>query len=330
MEHHQDLRVLYVIPGSPAGSSMIHAKREVLAVRELGVHAEVFYIASRTHPVTVLREWRRLRRAARDFRPHLVHAQFGTMTAFMTATAVREPLVITFRGSDLNPVATPSRLRSFAGRLLSQLSALRAAGLVCVSEELRGRLWWRRGEVEVIPTGVDTSVFYPQSRTQARAALGWGERERVVLFNAGRDPRLKRLDLAQAAVAEARRRLGDVRLEVLDGTCAPESVPTMMNAADCLLLTSDWEGSPTVVQEAIACNLPVVSVEVGDVRQRLVNLPPSRIAGRDPVALGQALAEVLTVARPLNNPGAIAEVALTTVAQRLVAVYWQVVERVST
>ena len=60
-----------------------------------------------------------------------------------------------------------------------------------------------------------------------------------------------------------------VRLEVLDGNVAPARVPALMNAADCLLVTSDAEGSPTVVQEALATNLPVVSVDVGDIAERL-------------------------------------------------------------
>ena len=51
--------------------------------------------------------------------------------------------------------------------------------------------------------------------------------------------------------------------------CEPARVPDLMNAADCLLVTSDAEGSPTMVQEALATNLPVVSVDVGDIAERL-------------------------------------------------------------
>jgi teichuronic acid biosynthesis glycosyltransferase TuaC len=324
MESDRELRVLFVIPGPPAGSSMIFAKRQVQAVSDRGAETAVCYLASRTRPFALLREWWQLRRMAREFRPQLVHAQFGTMTAFLTRVALRLPLVITFYGGDLNPVGTPSWLRSAAGRVLSQMASLGAAGLVCVSDELRGRLWWRRDEVVVIPTGVDTRVFYPRSRAQARATLGWEPAARVVLFNAGSDPRRKRLDLAGAAVAEARTRCGDIRFEVLDGTLDPESVPTVMNAADCLLVTSDSEGSPTVVQEAIACNLPVVSVDVGDVPQRLAKLPPSCIADRDPAALGRALAQVLAAPRPRHDAEVVREVALATVAGRLIQVYRRV------
>ena len=60
-----------------------------------------------------------------------------------------------------------------------------------------------------------------------------------------------------------------IRLALLDGRVPQDKVVTMMNGADCLLMTSDWEGSPTIVQGTMACNLPVLSVDVGDVRERL-------------------------------------------------------------
>jgi teichuronic acid biosynthesis glycosyltransferase TuaC len=38
-----------------------------------------------------------------------------------------------------------------------------------------------------------------------------------------------------------------------------EQVPIWLNASDVLLVTSHHEGSPTIVKEALACNLPIVS-----------------------------------------------------------------------
>ncbi len=87
--------------------------------------------------------------------------------------------------------------------------------------------------------------------------------------------------------------LDDVRLEVLDGRTPPERVPELLNAADCLLLTSDREGSSTLLQEALACNLPVVSVNAGDSRERLAGVRHCAIVEREPAAIAAELARIL-------------------------------------
>ena len=315
------LRVLSVIPAEEEGPAMIFAKRQVRALREVGVVSEPFFLSSRTSPLILLREWRRLRREIGSFRPNLVHAHFGTMTAFFCALAGTRPLVVTYRGSDLNPCPNIPRLRAGLGKVLSQIASLRASRVICVSEQLKGRLLWAKARTTVIPTGVDTELFYPRPRDTARAEIGWPTDERIVLFNAGSNPRIKRLDLAQAAVDSARAVCGAIRFEVLEGATDPKVVPLLLNAADCLLVTSDWEGSPNIVKEAIACNLPVVSVDVGDVRARLAAVEPSRIVERDVDKLGQALADILSRRQRSNGFATIQSLTQERISNQILAVY---------
>lgn len=291
-------RVVFVVPGGFAGSSMIFAQRQATSLREEGAEVSIFHLQSRISPARLLLDWARLRKYLRQNRPDVVHAHFGTVTGLFTALAARgHRLVITYRGSDLNPASasasTLERVRAGAGRLLSQGAALRADRIVCVSAQLNRRLWWRRDRVIVLPSGVDAGVFFPEPQAAARARLGWTGGDCVVLFNAGHDSRIKRLDLAESSTALARTSVPGLRLHVLDGSTPPEKMPTFMNAADCLLVTSDAEGSPTVVQEALACNLPVVSVDVGDAVERLRGVSRTRIVTRDPRRIAAALAEVL-------------------------------------
>lgn len=318
-----DPRVLFVIPGEPEGPSMIFAKRQHQAVAR-HLSADVFFLASRTSVWILAAEARRFRRHLARHRPHVVHAQYGTVTAAFCALLCRSPLVITYRGSDLNPCPSMNWWRSAAGRLLSQLAALRASRIVCVSRELAGRLWWRKQRVEILPSGVDTERFRPREREAALARLGWSAEDRVVLFNAGRSPAVKRLDLAEAALAAARRREPRIRMEVLDGYVDPERIPWLMNAARCLLVTSDKEGSPTVVQEAMASDLPVVSVAVGDLEERLAPVAGCRVEARDPARLGQAIAEVCVSERRSDGSRFVAALSVEAIAHRLVAIYREI------
>ncbi len=324
------LRVLFLIPGKPAGCSMIFARRQAESLQRQGVEVSLFHLRSRTSLPELAREWRRFRRRVRTVNPQVIHAHFGTMTAWFAACAVtlsspRRPLVITYRGSDLN--ATPkgaewrTRLRAAAGRALSQFASLGASRIVCVSRDLRGRLWWRREIAVVMPSGVDTEVFRPEPRARVRGLVGWGERERVVLFNAGHNPVLKRLDLARQAMARTQDLLDHVRLEVLDGRTPPDRVPELLNAADCLLLTSDREGSSTILQEALACNLPVVSVNAGDSADRLAGVRHCAIVERDPAAIAAELARVLRVPVRSNGREKVREFSAQRIAGELHRIY---------
>jgi teichuronic acid biosynthesis glycosyltransferase TuaC len=315
------LRVLMVIPESPHTASMIFVKRQIASLQEAGIECSTFLLASRTSPRLLFREWKRLRRAIEESQPDFLHAQFGTMTSFLTVLSTARPVVISFRGGDLNPYKSRFKLRQRVGRLLSQLSALRASRIICVSAQLKERLWWRKDRVTVIPSGVDTAIFRPRPREAARCDLGWEQNERVVLFNAGTDPVSKRLDLAIASVEKARAVCGQIRLHVLDGKVSPGLIPVLMNAADCLLLTSDWEGSPNVVKEAIACNLPVVSVDTGDVQDRLAGVEPCKIVERSPGPLGAALAEVLAKRARSNGHENAMQFSLQAIAKRVASVY---------
>lgn len=318
-------RVLFVIPGDGSGSSMIFIRRQIDALRAAGVIAGDFYLGTRTSPRTLLGERRRFRQVLRRFTPHLVHAQYGTVTACFCLLSTRLPVVVTFRGSDLNPCRSISRTRSLAGRLLSHLASLGASEVVCVSEPLRRRVW--RRSVHIIPSGVDTRLFHPRSKHEARGELGWPADERVVLFNAGRDPVTKRLDLARKAMEIARSSLEGIRLEVLDGTVPPARIPTLLNAADCVLVTSLFEGSPNIVKEALACNLPVVSVDVGDVRQRLEGVHPSAIAPAEPNEIARSLVQVLSEPARSNGCDRIDEISSVAMAERTLKVYRSVMQR---
>jgi len=322
------MRILFVVPDDPGdqpGTNMIFVRRQAESLQKEGLEVDSFYLRSRTSVPLLAREFRRFKIEMKRFNPAVIHAHYGTMTAaFAALGAGRRPLVITYRGSDLNGSLRVSRFRSALGRLLSQAAALRAARIVCVSRGLQQCLWWRRNRVTVLPSGVDAEVFHPEPRASARARLGWPQSGRIVLFNAGRDPRTKRLDLATEAVAVARQTFPGLRLEVMHGQTTPDQVPTWMNASDCLLVTSDAEGSPTVVQEALACGLPVVSVEVGDIVERLDQITNTRVVDRDARALGAALVELIREPLRTNGPESARSLSLRRIAERLRDLYAEV------
>lgn len=292
---------------------------QIEALRAMGHRVSTFDIGQRHSPTHLLRRLRALRAAVKELRPDVVHARYGTQVAMLSVLS-GAPSIITFAGSDLLPGASVSLLRTWAGIALSNLAALKADALICVSEELRRALWWRRGSAHVIPDGVDLDLFAPGSQTEARAKLGWDHDRPTVLLNALRDPANKGLPLARAAMDVLGLQMPEAELVLTPGVDQSE-MPNYYNAADLLLCASRQEGSPNVVKEALACNLPVVSVPVGDVPERLEGVEPAAIVPRDPEALADAMASILRARGRSNGRSRVLSLSLTTVAQRVVDVY---------
>lgn len=288
------LRILWLIPGKENSSnSMCFVKRKLaLMQRRPELQIEAFFLGSRKTPIYLYRKLKALGLILKRFAPHLIHAQYGTLTGAFGAVIFGYPLIISYRGSDLNPAPGTHWARNLFGHLLSQISAYRASHVIFVSERLQQRLWRGNVPTKIIPSGVDLALFSPISRKQARSKLEWDHDDPVVLFYAGSDPIGKGLDLANAAISHALKNVPNLRFQVLNGGVPSHIMPLYYGASDCLLMTSMYEGSPNVVKEAMACNLPVVAVDVGDVQERLDGVLPSEVTLRDPSLLGAAVAEI--------------------------------------
>jgi glycosyltransferase involved in cell wall biosynthesis len=227
---------------------MAFSRRQAAALGAMpGAEVETWFLQDRISPSGLLRARRSFRSELERFAPDVVHAHYGTMTALFCVLLSPVPVVITFHGSDLNRTPKDGFFRDLFGRVASQLAALGAAGVICVSEGLRQRLWWRRGMARIIAMGVPLERYRPLSHEEARQQLGWPDRPMKVVFNA-RDSAVKRLDIALAVEERLKASGMDAELELLSGGVTQEEMPIILSAADALLLCSDTEGSPTMVK----------------------------------------------------------------------------------
>lgn len=298
------IRVLMVTsewpkPGVNVTSHFIKRQADFLAAA--GVEVTVFPFKGRKNPFNYLRNWLRLQAQLRGGRYDLVHAQFGQ--SGLLALPKRLPLVVTFRGSDLlGTVSEKTGRHRKIGALhqfLSRLVASRADAVIVVAEHMKGQLP-SSIHSHVIPSGLDLELFQPTDKRIARNRLGLPEDERLVLFVGRPTQGRKRFHLAEQAVEILSKSL-PARLIV--GWRVPHTdIPHYMSACDALLFTSMQEGSPNVVKEALACNLPIVSVPVGDVKSRLEGVEGCELcASDDPEAIAAALKRVLARGGRING-----------------------------
>ena len=318
------MRVLHVVPGTAEGPTFIFAKRQIADLSSRGVDNETYYLGSRTDPVEIAQAWREVRARIADFDPDLIHAHYGTVTAAFSALLSRRPLVITYQGSDVQGSMDVHPLRTQTSTMLSQLAAPRATAHIYVSEPIRDRIKVKPSITAVVPTGVDLDVFRPIPRDEARAHVGWDHDHPMVLFNAGKRPRLKRLDLAEDGVAHARKTLPDLGLHVLHGNTPASEIPWLMNAVDIVLLCSEREGTPNVVKEALACNTPVISVDVGDVKHRIRGVDNARLVPYSANAIGDAIVERIQAGPGEGGREVVSELSSDRIVDKVLDVYEQV------
>jgi teichuronic acid biosynthesis glycosyltransferase TuaC len=285
----------------------------VASLRRLGAHVAVVPFDGRSDKRAYARAARVVRRIVREHRVDVVHAHYG-LTGLVALSQRQAPVVTTFHGSEVGYVRWQVPI--------SWVVARRCQVPVFVNADAAHRLGLP--DAPVICAGVDTDMFSPVERAQARRALGWDAGRTYVLFPGGRDSLVKRADLFDAAVARAQRHRPDLVPVVLAGHRRAD-VPAVMNAVDVTLMTSDSDGAPVTIKESLACATPVVSVPVGDVPTVLMGLPGCTIAPRDPEALAHGVLAALEADRAPALRARAEEFSEGRMAQRTLALYEAVV-----
>jgi teichuronic acid biosynthesis glycosyltransferase TuaC len=306
------------------GGPAVFIARQAEYLRREGVDVDLFPFRGARDPRNYLAARKEVRRRLGQGGYDLVHAQFGQsgLTVFPKAT----PLVVTFRGDDLEGIIGDDGRYTAGGWLLRSISrrvARHADAVIVVSEHMKQYLP-DSVAAHVIPSGIDLELFRPQPRTAVRQRLGLSLETRLVLFVGNPGLARKRYSLAQAAV-DIVNQVQPTRLLV--GWEMPHrQIAELMNACDALVVTSMQEGSPNSVKEALACNLPVVSVPVGDVALRLKGVDGCELCRDDRVeTIATALSRVLRQAHRIEGRCAVEYLDERLLTQQLIGIYRSIV-----
>jgi len=247
------VRVLVVtnfMPDAAAPQRGRWVRDQVDEVRKRGVEADLFTFPRGRDEY--LPAARRLRALLKRERFDLVHAHYG-LAGWVAKLAGASPLVVTFHGTDVRHPLVGHLSRRLAWRLDLVAAVSRA---LFEPEDGRPGLPQVPGSV-VLPCGPDLSRFAPQPRAEARRQLGLDPAGSYLFFPANPARPEKRHDRA-AAVASA------CGADLLTGgSIEPEQMPLWLNAANAVLVTSDYEGFGMAAVEALACDVAVLSTEVG-------------------------------------------------------------------
>ena len=247
-------------------------------------------------------------------KPDIIHSHYSYCGIISSIASKKVPVVASLMGSDTHQ-------SKFMKLIIKFFSDYRWAKTIVKSEDMKLRLDLKNAIV--LPNGVDLDLFKPLDKKECRINLGWDLDNKYVLFASKPDKMVKNFALAQATMD--RIKINSAELKIIYNIDHSQ-MPVYLNAANVLLLTSKWEGSPNTVKEAMACNLPVVATKVGDIEYLFRNTEGYYYTDPDPDKLAEKISFILSSNLIPNGRQRIMELELDSIsiANKIIEIYEEI------
>lgn len=316
-----------IIAADKGGKFTPFVEEQVDALITIG--AEVIRYPHHAHGMlNYLKEIWHIRKAIINERPNIIHAHFGLtgLAATLAVLGLRVPVVITYHGCDIND----AKIRPF-----SQIAMRLADWNIFVSHRQMINAFGTEDMANknnkwcILPCGVNISTFSCSKVNEQWFNQNF-ESEKLVLFAGSFDSSVKNSILAKQTIEVYNSNHPNAPLKLLElRGYTRDEVVTLMYKCDTLLLTSIREGSPQVVKEAMACGCPIVSVDVGDVRERLLGLDGCYVAAsRTPEELALLLEKTIYFGRTKGREQLLdAGLDNAQIAEKLMSIYTKLISK---
>lgn len=304
------MKVLIVASGNSAVISPF-VKEQGDSLKEIGLDIDYFLIKGKG--ITgYLKNYFNLNRLIKTNTYDIIHAHYG-LSGLLATFQSHVPVVITFHGSDVNLNRTNFYLSFLASRL--------SDANIFVHESLSKKLSLFSDKAEIIPCGVNLNLFKPIDKLASRDRLGLDHNYNYVLFSSSFNNKIKNAALAKLALSN----FENIILLEMKGY-SREEVHLLMNAVDILIVTSHSETGPLVVKEALACNCPIISTDVGDVKELANGTKNCYIVEYDAKQIEQRIRDILSSNKKSDGRAAVKHLSLEKVATDVCSVYKRVLK----
>ena len=299
------MRILIVASGNTKAVSPFIIE-QVESLKKIDIHIEYFLIKGKGW-TGYLKSLSKLKKKIKNKKFNLIHAHYG-LSGLLATLQRRIPVIITFHGSDIN-INKNYKWSFIASRLSSKN--------IFVHKDQPKKLKVMLNEKDIIPCGINLKIFQPKDKVALRKKLNWDQNKVYILFSSSFDKPVKNVNLAYKSTQNIK---NSELIELKNYTKIELS--NLMNAADLLLVTSFSETGPLIVKEAIACNCPVVSTDVGDVKEIIVKRKNSFVTSYNPKEIEAVIKKVIKLKKPVpKDELTLQEYDLNYAAQRIKVVY---------
>ena len=252
------MKILYVTnmyPNANDPTYGIFVKEQIEAVSNCeSIKYEIYTIDGKRGFVEYVKSVGKIRALIKKERFDLVHIHYGLSGLFLLLGKVKVPTIMTLHGGDIQ--AEQGKIIQVA---LTKLILKKCDFAITLNERMNDIVRKYIKCTEIIPCSVNTKLFIPRERVKAASQIV------KVLFPSSRTRYVKDFPLFQRTCNLLREKYGLMVKEFYMENLSRQEVADLFCQMDLLLMTSISEGSPQVVKEAMACNLPIVTTKVGDV-----------------------------------------------------------------
>jgi len=318
------LKVLFVITGNPFSYYKGSISPQVLgpanALIENGVKVDYFQVKSKGVK-GYLKSLRLLQTYLKEKKYDIIHAHYGNCGIISAIAKKKEKLIVSYMGSDLLGSINSKGEFIFIGWFFVFLNKIFSTFIndySIVKAQIMKKSLWKKSNVSVVPNGVDFKNFYPMGIKEARTILEISSKIKLILFVGDITTALKNFQLAKHAVEIINDKL--ISLKIISGI-NHSKLNLYYNAADLILMTSTQEGSPNVIKEAMACNCPIISTDVGDVKEIISNTEGCYISSFEQVDIAEKIKLVLLNNKRTNGRNNINNLGSNIIANRTIRIY---------
>jgi teichuronic acid biosynthesis glycosyltransferase TuaC len=262
------MKILFVSSGNSKNGISPIIDNQARSLESAG-HEVRFFAIKGKGLVGYLKSIPLLRKEIRDNSFDIIHAHYS-LSGFVAALSSSKKPIVSLMGSD---VKSKSIYKIFVKIFINFFWS------ETIVKSVDMKLSLGLEELHIIPNGVNLELFKPMNQKKCKEEISWDQNKIQILFAADPERPVKNFELALAAFRKIDNSI--MELKALDNI-PNEKMPLFYGAADVILLTSLWEGSPNVIKEAMACNKPIVSTNVGDVKWLFGNIEGHYICEFDP------------------------------------------------
>lgn len=313
------MKVLFASSGNSHYGIVPFIKNQGESLRKKGIQVDFFPVLG--HGISgYLKNAKKLKKQVKSKNYDVIHAHYSLIGLVAMLALTKKPIVVSLMGSDAYgdyDINGKRKSGSYFPMLVTQLIQPFVNAIVVKSENIL-KYVYRKNIASLVPNGVDFNRFKPMDKAECRKLLNLPQNKSIILYLANSEDPRKNYQLLEKSIPHIKKKYVEI---INPYPIKNEDFPLYLNACDVFVLTSYNEGSPNVIKEAMACDCPIVSTDVGDVKKVIKGAKGCFLTSFDEIDLADKIDKALLLNTRTSGRKHIDHLREEKIAEKLINIY---------